>query len=527
MSEQNKLESLAPENGAQAQKIDLVADENGAAAVNVSEGLPPLYKEIWYDSVEDELHLHKEEFHSSPPKDADVKGQNSDEMVAHRWSILMNKLTNIEQNTSSLSKDLNDLTTRVDGNAEQISKAINMGVKNEQQIAELNRRFNSAWAEMDQNMKARFSAMEAAMKEARNDDNEEFQARVAKETEAQVKEITRDLRDDITQEKYDSRKINLLILGLPESEKDDTEDLVNSFIKKRMAIPDVKVDIAYRLGKTDSHKPRPILAKFKEMAHRNKVWFSKSKISQKEGKAWIQEDLPKAVKNSYRIFFRILKKAKSLRGQFPNAHINGQSLFINGKAYEEGDLEQLPEVLRPSNLATVQSEVAVIFFGRFCPLSNHHPSPFTYEGMQFSCMEQYIAYKRAIHAGKDNLAARALKPTDPVVYKGILNELKANKTNDASKSQLDDQWYAQLDEVVRQGLRAKFQQNPALARFLCSTHPKALGEASPDKRWGIGFFLSDPNALDTEKWPAEGNVMGKQLSAIRNELLANNAVETI
>lgn len=319
----------------------------------------------------------------------------------------------------------------------------------------------------------------------------------------------------------------MLIIGIPESEKDETKDLANSFFKKRMALSDVKVDIAYRLGKEGSHKPRPILVKFKEMAHRNKVWFSKSKISQKEGRAWIQEDLPKAVKNSYRIFFRILKRARSLGNRFPDAHIKGQSLVVEGKAYGEGDLELLPDVLRPSNLATIQSDVALIYFGRFSPLSNHHLSPFTLDGLEFSCMEQYIAWSRATHAGKANLAAKALKPADPVIYKGILNELKANKTNDASKALIADQWYGQLDEVVGRGLRAKFRQNPVLASFLCSTHPKTLGEACPDTRWGIGFILSDPNALDTDKWPAEGNVMGKQLSIIRNELLAEQQVENL
>lgn len=219
-----------------------------------------------------------------------------------------------------------------------------------------------------------------------------------------------------------------------------------------------------------------------------------------------------------------MRRAKSLGDRFPDAHIKGQSLIIDGKAYGEGDLESLPEVLRPSSLAMRQSDRALIFFGRFSPLSNHHPSPFMLDDIRFSCMEQYIAWSRASHAGNDKLTAKALKQADPVFYKGILNELKLNNTNDANKTKIADQWYDQLDDTVGRGLRAKFQQNPALARFLCETHPRALGEACPDTRWGVGFILTHPEALNVEQWPAEGNVMGRQLSTIRDELLANKNV---
>lgn len=525
MSKQMEL-SLAA--GSMEPQINMIAKADGAAAaVNISENLPPLYKEIWLeeDGLDEKFFSDKDVFHLAPSEPVTGQEQFSDEGDRKRWGILMKKLTNIENNTSSLSKDLNDLSVKVQANSEQTSNSKKLILKNEQKISELNQRYNTAWGEVDRNMNEQFCAMKAALQE----ENEAFRAKVMEEAERKVeriaeqkaKEVTKDLQDEITQEKYDSRKINLLILGIAETEKEDTGESVNSFISKRMAISGVKVDIAYRLGKEGSNKPRPILAKFKEMAHRNKVWFSKSKISQEDGRAWIQEDLPKAVKNSYRTFFRILRKAKSMGDRFPNAHIKGQSLFIDGKPYGEDNLEQLPEVLRPSSLATMHSDGALIFFGRFSPLSNHHFSRFTIDGTEFSCMEQYIAWSRATHAGNHKLTSRALKQADPVFYKGILNELKANKTNDPCRAATAEQWYEQLDVVVGRGLRAKFQQNPALAHYLCKTHPKVLGEACPDTRWGIGFTLVDPSALDIEKWPARGNVMGRQLSIIRNELLAD------
>lgn len=132
-------------------------------------------------------------------------------------------------------------------------------------------------------MQVKFAAMEATMRE----ENEAFRERVVQKAESRAeikskeaaKEVTKELQGEVTQEKYDARKINLLIMGVPESGKGDTKDQVNSFLVKRRAIMDIKVDIAYRLGKSGNHKPRPVLVRFKEMAHRNKVWFSKSKIN--------------------------------------------------------------------------------------------------------------------------------------------------------------------------------------------------------------------------------------------------------
>lgn len=64
--------------------------------------------------------------------------------------------------------------------------------------------------------------------------------------------------------------------------ENDIMDLDKTFFANRMVIKDVEVDVAYRLGKPGGQKPHPILVKFACMAHRNKVWYSKSKITQEK-----------------------------------------------------------------------------------------------------------------------------------------------------------------------------------------------------------------------------------------------------
>lgn len=421
----------------------------------------------------------------------------------------MNKLINIENNTSNLTRDFNALSNKVDKQYGFLKEVKSSSDSNERNIADLYKRHESVMAEVDQRVEAKLRLIEAS----RQAENAAFQAGVMQQAKEIIREETREIKDDVLQDKCDRRKINLLVVGIKEVEGEDLKNVISTFITKNMALSGIKVDTAYRLGKQPGNKPRPVLVRFPFMADRQRVWFAKSKIQPDEDgeKVWIQEDLPRAAKHVQRTFYRIVKKAKSIKGRYEDAHIMGQSLYIDGKAYREDDLESLPDILRPSNLATLQSENTVAFFGRFSPLSNHHPSPFNLDGRHFSCMEQFLAWSRASLVGDQALVSKALSKADPIVYKGILNGLH---------NSMPEEWKDQLDSVVLRGLRAKFQSNPHLALFLCSTHPKIIGEASLSKRWGTGLTLTHQDVLKSERWPAEGNLLGRSLMSIRDELMA-------
>lgn len=125
-------------------------------------------------------------------------------------------------------------------------------------------------------------------------------------------------------------------------------------------------------------------------------------------------------------------------------------------------------------------------------------------------MEQYLAWRRANLADRQDLIDKALQKADPLVYKKILNDLHSTKS---------DEWNKDLPDTALVGLRAKFRQNPPLAHFLCNTFPKKLGEASPNKRWGVGFTLIHTDVLNTDKWQPEGNLLGETLSIVLAELM--------
>ncbi|XP_048481934.1 uncharacterized protein LOC125489622 [Plutella xylostella] len=78
-----------------------------------------------------------------------------------------------------------------------------------------------------------------------------------------------------------SRRKILLVHGIPEDKKEDAANSVVRVITKHTEDADLfcREDIArsHRMGRVGD-KPRPILVKFKDLALRNKVWYSKAKM---------------------------------------------------------------------------------------------------------------------------------------------------------------------------------------------------------------------------------------------------------
>lgn len=199
--------------------------------------------------------------------------------------------------------------------------------------------------------------------------------------------------------------------------------------------------------------------------------------------------------------------------KFPDcqsAKLQDYRLFFKGQPYSASELELLPLQIRPSTLASPLSDTTLAFFSRFSMLSNHFPSTFTLDGQQFKSMEQFLVFRRAKLSGKQSMIHRALSASNPVKAKAVLNALK----NDHQK-----EWDEEVKTIVLEGLRAKFSQNNILRNFLCATGQRELGEASLNKRWGIGMTLDNPEVLDSSKWNTSGNLLGQSLMKIRQEFL--------
>ena len=139
-------------------------------------------------------------------------------------------------------------------------------------------------------------------------------------------------------------------------------------------------------------------------------------------------------------------------------------------------------------------------------LSNWYPSPFTVEKKNFSSMEQFMMYRKAICFGDEAVAKNILSTDDASKIKALGRQV----------SNYDEHiWNGIRQIVVYEGLLAKFSQNEDLKDRLISTGEAILAEcAVKDLIWGVGLSMKDPDRLDKTKWKGQ-NLLGYTLMMVR------------
>lgn len=346
--------------------------------------------------------------------------------------------------------------------------------------------------------------------------DQKVEVRVEEKVEEKVNQASQEASQEASfqslKNKAFAKRRNLVLTGMKEDDSKTTSTLVKEFFKS-MGADNLGIKEAYRIGQRqpdNSTYRRPILAEFNRLSDRNKVWRKRVRTPVVEGEqnARIQADLPKALRDEMNILYRVTRAAANFQ-DFKSAIVRSYAIQLNGREYNPTNLEQLPYPIRPSTISNPRSEAAIAFFSKYSPMSNHHPSPFNIQDQAFENMEHYLAVQRAKLSGQESTMSRASTATDPKQAKAILRSLRDDHTQE---------WSEKVEQVTTEGLRAKFSQNAHLLKFLVDTQDLLIGEASTDPRWGIGLDLSNPDVLDTSKWNSEGNLLGKCLMKIRNEL---------
>ncbi|MFF2484599.1 NADAR family protein [Paenibacillus sp. NPDC058071] len=137
-------------------------------------------------------------------------------------------------------------------------------------------------------------------------------------------------------------------------------------------------------------------------------------------------------------------------------------------------------------------------------------SPFVVEGIEYSCVEQFMMAEKARLFGDDEMLDAIRKSKHP-------KEMKAYGR--AVRNFEKDTWDNECYNIVKRGNLAKFSQNPKLGEYLKLTKNRILVEASPrDRIWGIGMGQSNPDAENPVKWRGR-NLLGFVLTEVRDELL--------
>ena len=142
-------------------------------------------------------------------------------------------------------------------------------------------------------------------------------------------------------------------------------------------------------------------------------------------------------------------------------------------------------------------------------LSNWYPSPFTLEGIAYTCVEQYMMHRKACVFGDTETAAAILATDNPGKIKALGRTVLGYS---------DTVWNGIRQIIVYRGLLEKFRQNPDLKRQLLSTAPHTLAEcALRDDIWGIGMTMHDEYRFHPDLWQGQ-NLLGFTLMMVREEL---------
>ena len=141
--------------------------------------------------------------------------------------------------------------------------------------------------------------------------------------------------------------------------------------------------------------------------------------------------------------------------------------------------------------------------------SNQFPAPFTYMGIRFETVEQFLYYMRAVFGRSKATAEKVLACGGD-----------SSALSKASKKQRileNNSWEAVRPQIMRIGMRQKFLQNPELRKKLLGTGFRLLVETSKE---GIIERLIPGNEdwiRDPGKWKGR-NTAGKALMKVRADL---------
>ena len=116
-------------------------------------------------------------------------------------------------------------------------------------------------------------------------------------------------------------------------------------------------------------------------------------------------------------------------------------------------------------------------------------------------------YGKAILFNDIEVANKILNTSDPSRIKKLGREVRGFT---------EAVWNMQRENVMFQGLYAKFTQNLDLRDKLLATGNLVIAECSPrDRIWGIGLSMSNPDRLDRNKWRGQ-NLLGYSLMRVRD-----------
>ena len=141
--------------------------------------------------------------------------------------------------------------------------------------------------------------------------------------------------------------------------------------------------------------------------------------------------------------------------------------------------------------------------------STFFPATFWDDGDRHSSLEGYFQYQKAKKFGDKEAMEKIINTKSPSIQRKLGENIKG----------FDEAVWAQVrDDVMRTGLRLKFEQNSGLRHRLLMTHNASLCEATAnEKYWACGLNLNHKDLPNKAAWPGE-NKLGIMLMQLRDTL---------
>ena len=134
---------------------------------------------------------------------------------------------------------------------------------------------------------------------------------------------------------------------------------------------------------------------------------------------------------------------------------------------------------------------------------------FEVDGIQYHTTEQYMMASKARLFGDEDTLKEIMNATNPSEYKKLGRKVKGFEPTLWDEKKLD---------IVVEGNKAKFGQNPELKEYLLSTDDAILVEASPyDNIWGIALDRDTAINGKVDDWKGQ-NLLGCALMEVRDYL---------
>lgn len=309
-----------------------------------------------------------------------------------------------------------------------------------------------------------------------------------------------------------SRKNNIIIDGIQEASDENLElKILNLINAAGCEIQGADIHAIFRYGSAKGNKPRPIMVTFSSPKIKDIVIYNIREIKKKSSNKhlWFNKDQADATRRKTSLIKRCFALCKKHKYE---ATLKGDTIQLNGKSYKYTDLNLLPENCRPENTRMTYTEdgLGIGFNSEFVYLSNFYPCRVHYNNNTYSSAEQAFQHSKLIAEGYTNLASEVMDSDNPYEQKQTGGKIMPSES-----------WIKSEVKVLKDIVKSKFEQNPAIRRRLLNSTFTKFYEMTTSLKWGTGIGNININKPLIEETLRGENRLGRILKEIKEELLGS------